>query len=159
MGKEPETQASSDMERVRLRVYTVLHTRKTAVKDAAGAAQRAKILDGRIFPSPAPRKVPERGFFMWCGSWGKNPRRKLPLTWRGFGCGCILYSTPAKRLSRTPQAPRSGRRSLTAGFSLHPLHTVKKDGFSAIFFLPQINETEQPYSGIPNSSQFILQLF
>ena len=27
-------------------------TRKTAVKDAAGAAQRAKILDGRIFPSP-----------------------------------------------------------------------------------------------------------
>lgn len=52
--KEPETQASSDMERVRMRVYTVLYTRKTAVKDAAGAAQRAKILDGRIFPSPAP---------------------------------------------------------------------------------------------------------
>lgn len=54
MGKEPETQASSDMERVRMRVYTVLYTRKTAVKDAAGAAQRAKILDGLIFPSPAP---------------------------------------------------------------------------------------------------------
>lgn len=62
MGKEPETQASTDMERVRLRVYTVLYTRKTAVKDAAGAAQRAKILDGRIFPSPAPHSKKKDGF-------------------------------------------------------------------------------------------------
>jgi hypothetical protein len=36
---EPETQASTDMERVRLQVYTVLHTRKTAVKDALAPVQ------------------------------------------------------------------------------------------------------------------------
>ena len=99
------------------------------------------------FPSPAPRKVPERGLFTWSGSRGKNPRRKLSLTWRGFGCGCILYSTPAKRLSRTPQAPRSGRRSLTAGFSLHPLHTVKKDGFSAIFFYRKLTKQSSLTAG------------
>ena len=39
-----------------MRVYTCVHTRKTAVKDAAGAAQRAKLLDSGIFPSPAPQK-------------------------------------------------------------------------------------------------------
>lgn len=36
---EPETQASFIPERVRLRVYTVLYTRKTAVKDALAPAQ------------------------------------------------------------------------------------------------------------------------
>ena len=105
MRKEPETQASSDMERVRLRVYTVLYTRKTAVKDAAGAAQRAEILDGRIFPSPAPRKVPERGFFTWSGSRRKNPRRKLPLTWRGFGCGCTMEADTRKTAVKDAPAP------------------------------------------------------
>ena len=133
--KEPETQASSDMERVRMRVYTVLYTRKTAVKDAAGAAQRAKILDGRIFPSPAPRKVPERGLFTWSGSRGKNPRRKLPLTWRGFGSGCILCSTPAKRLSRTRQR-RLCRSEILDGriFPSTAPHSKKKMAFLPSFF-------------------------
>ena len=89
MGKEPETQASSDMERVRIRVY-----------------------DGSGHPENGSQGRANAGF--------------------------------------------AGRRSLTAGYSLHPLHTVKKDGFSAIFFLPQINETKQPYSGIPSSSQYPL---
>ena len=110
-------------------------TRKTAVKDAAGAAQRAKILDGRIFPSPAPRKVPERGLFTWSGSRGKNPRRKLPLTWRGFGSGCILCSTPAKRLSRTRQR-RLCRSEILDGriFPSTAPHSKKKMAFLPSFF-------------------------
>ena len=90
--KEPETQASSDMERVRIRVY-----------DGSGHPQNG--CQGRA----------SAGF--------------------------------------------AGRRSLTAGFSLQLLHTVKKRWLFCHLFLPQINETEQPYSGIPNSSQFILQFF
>ena len=144
-----------------MRVYTVLYTRKTAVKDAAGAAQRAKILDGRIFPSPAPRKVPERGFFTWSGSRRKNPRRKLPLTKRGFGSGCILYSTPAKRQSRTRQRRLCRSEILDGRIFPSPAPHSKKRWLFGHLFLPQINETKQPYSGIPSPSQFplILQLF
>jgi len=41
----------------------------------------------------------------------------------------------------------AGRRSLTAGFSLHPLHTVKKDGFSAIFFYRKLTKQSSLTAG------------
>lgn len=92
MGKEPETQASSDMERVRMRVYDGSgHPENGSQGRRRRRLCRSEILDGRIFPSPAP-------------------------------------------------------------------HSKKRWLFGHLF-LPQINETEQPYSGIPSPSQFILQFF
>ena len=108
------------------------------------------------FPSPAPRKVPERGLFTWSGSRRKNPRRKLPLTWRGFGCGCTMEADTRKTAVKDAAGAAQRAKILDGRIFPSPAPHSKKRWLFGHLFLPQINETEQPYSGIPSPSQFPL---